>query len=119
MINNNMRTLKRVIDKIALEGKPIIAYGAPTKIVLLLKVAKLNFNDIEFVVEDNEEKVEKYLPITGIKIKSVKELNKNFNGNILITAWNFSDDIKEKLKNKFKNNINIIIPIPDVRIEKI
>ena len=119
MINSNMKLLKKTIDQSISEGKSIIAYGSPTKIVLLLKIANLNFNHIKFVVEDNNEKVGKYLPISGIEIKNINDLTEDYEGDILITAWNFSEDIIDKLKNKFKNKINVIIPLPNLKIQKI
>lgn len=118
-IKKNMVSLNKMINSSISQGKKIIAYGAPTKIVLLLNVAELNFNDIDFVVEDNKEKVGKYLPISGIEIKDLSEITEDFDGDILITAWNFADDIIEKLKNRFKHNVNLIIPIPELRVKRI
>ena len=39
-----MKLLKKTIDKSISKGKPIIAYGAPTKIVLLLKLQMTYLN---------------------------------------------------------------------------
>jgi len=119
IIEDNMKSLRKIIRKNVSEGKLTIAYGAPTKIVLLLKMAQLNSNDIKFIIEDNDEKVGKFLPNTGIQIKSINDLTKDFKGDILIAAWNFSNDIIKKLKGHFNNEIKIIIPIPKMKVIKI
>ena len=118
-IKQNMISLNEMINTSIINGKKIIAYGAPTKIVLLMKMADLNFKHIEFVVEDNKEKVGKYLPLSGIQIRSFLDITEDFEGEILITAWNFADDIIEKLKNRLKNNVNLVIPMPELRVKRI
>ena len=57
-------------------------------------------NIIEFTLEDNELKHEKYIPGTGIKIISPASSDNNFD-NVLVLAWNFFDQIKESYKSKF------------------
>ena len=46
----------------------VYGYGAPTKASLVLKLLKSNIKNIEFFVEDNELKHNKYLSQNGIKI---------------------------------------------------
>ena len=95
------------------------AYGAPTKATLLLKMADFKENDISFVIDDNDLKVGKYLPNTNIIIKGSKEIDYKRNAVILILAWNFSDDIIKKLKDKYKIPVKLIIPLPYPKVIKI
>ena len=44
------------------EGLSIVGYGAPTKATLLLKLSGLSSNELDYVVEDNELKVGRFLP---------------------------------------------------------
>ena len=63
----------------------IAGYGAPTKASLLLTMANLGINEVSFIIEDNELKVGRYLPKTGIPIvciKGVKKKEAKFNSDI-------------------------------------
>ncbi len=95
-----------------------IGYGSPTKIVLLIKLANLNGNDIAYVIEDNKLKIGRFLPFTGIKIS--KFSNKKFNKPLVICvfAWNFFEEIVSKIKNKIPANSLILCPLPKIKIYK-
>ena len=117
-IQKNLRELKNQILNIKKIGIPIIGYGAPTKATLLLEIALITKKDVDFIVEDNKLKIGKYLPKHGIKIKSFNEL-KNFKKScVVIFAWNFANDILEKLK-KLKLDIIVLIPLPKLKIVKL
>ena len=74
--------------------------------------------DINFIVEDNSLKVDKFLP-NGIPIKSFGKLIEiKERVLIIVLAWNFSEDIIKKLK---QNNIKgeALIPLPNLELKKI
>ncbi len=101
------------------EGFKIVGYGAPTKATLLLALSGLSNNVINFICEDNEFKLGRYLPKTSIMIRPTSELESfliEYKSVILILAWNFADDIIEKLKSKIKSPTTLIIPLPKLRI---
>ena len=115
-INNNH--FNNLIKKKIKKGFSVIGYGAPTKATLLLHTANLGPDEISFIVEDNALKIDKYLP-NGVIIKSFKELKK-IKGKILIVilAWNFHEDIINKLKLE-KIKCEILVPVPRVKLKKI
>ena len=82
----------------------IIGYGAPAKASTALNYFNIK-DQIDFIVEDNQLKHEKFIP--GVKIPIVsKEKIKNNDAVILVLAWNFFDEIKKNnpnIKNKFIN----------------
>ena len=88
------------INKIIKSGENIIGFAAPAKATTVLNYFGINENIIEFTLEDNELKHEKYIPGTGIKIISPESSSDNFD-NVLVLAWNFFDQIKESYKSKF------------------
>ena len=63
---------------------------------------KLSSKDVDYIVEDNELKIGKFLPKVGIEIKSVNELNKMNKVYIIIFAWNFIMILYLNLKNIIK-----------------
>ena len=61
--------------------------------------------EIDFVVEDNNLKHNKFIPGVKIPIKNKSNI-KNKNNKLLVLAWNFYDDIKKnnsELSNNFMN----------------
>ncbi len=92
------------IKKLKSQNKKIIGFGAPAK-----ATTSLNFfgvkDEIDFIVEDNKLKHQKFIPGVKIPIKNKTEI-KNKDNIILVLAWNFYDSIKENnsnLSNKFIN----------------
>jgi nucleoside-diphosphate-sugar epimerase len=86
------------IKKLKNKNKKIIGYGAPAKATTALNFFGIS-NEIDFIVEDNKLKHNKFIPGVKIPIKSKLQI-KNRDNILLVLAWNFYKDIK-------KNNIDI------------
>ena len=87
----NIRFLKKKYSR-------IIGYGAPAKASTLLNFFGVKDDFIKYVIDDNNLKINKYIPGTNIKIissKSVKTKQKC----IIILAWNMFKEIKRKNNN--------------------
>lgn len=114
-IESSMIEFNRLLMEESRRGARIVAYGAPTKAVLLLKIAKLGANEISFVVEDNSHKVGRFLPGTAIPIRHTSELIPVKPEVIVILAWNFASDIIDKLRN-FYAPVKVIVPLPNLKV---
>ena len=97
--------IRENIKKIKKKYKKVIGYGAPAKATTLLNYFNIS-SEIDFIIEDNELKHEKFVPGVNIKIVS-KDKIKDKNNAILVLAWNFFEDIKKNNKDIGKNFINI------------
>ena len=73
--------------------------------------------EIQYIVDDNDLKQNKFTPGKNIKILNFNKLrNKNFDY-IIILAWNFADPIIKKLKKEIKyKKFRIIVPFPNLKI---
>ena len=92
------------IKKLKNNNKNLIGYGAPAKATTALNFFGIS-KEIDFIVEDNKLKHNKFVPGVKIPIKNKTEI-KNKNNTLLVLAWNFYDDIKKnnsKLSNNFVN----------------
>ena len=92
------------IKELKKKNKKIIGYGAPAKATTALNFFGLT-NEIDFIVEDNKLKHNKFIPGVKIEIKN-KSYIKNKDNILLILAWNFYEEIKKnnlKLSNNFIN----------------
>jgi len=97
---NVLKNIKQLKEK----HKKIIGYGAPAKATTALNFFNIT-KEIDFIVEDNKLKHNKFVPGVKIPIKSKSQV-KNKNNALLILAWNFFEDIKRnnsKLSNNFIN----------------
>ena len=93
------------IQKLKLKNKLVIGYGAPAKATTALNFFGIS-KEIDFIIEDNKLKHNKFIP--GVKIPIKTKLNlKNKNNVLLVLAWNFFKDIKKNNLNLSNNIINI------------
>ncbi len=83
----------------------IIGYGAPAKATTALNFYGIT-DQIDYVVEDNKLKHNKFIPGVKIPIKN-KDQIKNKNNTLIVLAWNFYEDIKRNNSKLSKNIINI------------
>jgi SAM-dependent methyltransferase len=97
------------------KGLAVVGYGAPTKAILLMKMARIGAAEINYVVEDNPYKTGRFFPHSGIPIKASAELVDNPLDVLVIFAWNFVDDIVGKLTGRFAKTVEVIVPLPDLR----
>ena len=93
------------LDQLKKENKEIIGYGSPAKATTALNFFGVT-NQIDFIIEDNKLKHNKFVPGVKIPIFSKNKIKKKVN-QILVLAWNFFDEIKKNNSNLSENFINI------------
>jgi nucleoside-diphosphate-sugar epimerase/quercetin dioxygenase-like cupin family protein len=98
---NVLKNLKKIKKKY----KNIIGFGAPAKATTALNFYGIS-KEIDFIVEDNSLKHNKFIPGVNIPIYS-KEKIKNNKSAILVLAWNFFKDIEKNNFNLSEKFINI------------
>ena len=97
-VRNNIKTLK--------ENKNIlIGYGAPAKATTALNFFGIS-DEIEYIVEDNKLKHNKFVPGVRIPIKNKSHID-NKKNTLIVLAWNFFNDIKKNNSQLSDNIINI------------
>ena len=104
-INRLKENVVKNIIKLKEKNKNIIGFGAPAKATTALNFFGIS-NQIDFIIEDNKLKHNKFVPGVKIQIKG-KENIKAKNALILVLAWNFYKDIKKNNSNLSNNFINI------------
>ena len=93
------------IGKLKNKSKIIIGYGAPAKATTALNFFGIS-NEIDFIVEDNKLKHNKFIPGVKIPIKSKSSIKSKYN-TLLILAWNFFTEIKKNNSDISTNFVNI------------
>jgi len=104
-INKLKENVIKNINNLRENNKKIIGFGAPAKATTALNFFGIS-NQIDYVVEDNKLKHNKFIPGVLIPIKEKKTL-KEKNALILVLAWNFYNEIKKSNSNLSNNFVNI------------
>ena len=94
----NLRNIKK-------NGKTIVGYGAPAKATTALNFFGIS-KEIDYIIEDNKLKHNKFIPGVKIPIYSKKKTLKK-NSTLLVLAWNFYDEIKKNNSEISNNFISI------------
>ena len=110
--NKHSQKLLSLIKKIS-KKNAIIGYGASARSSTLLNYSKINNHYLDFIIDKNSLKNNKFTAGTNIKIylpRVVKNKIKNYKFCILL-AWNFKEEVIKELK-KMKFVGKVIIPLP-------
>ena len=87
--NNVLANIKKLKEN----KKHIIGFGAPAKATTALNFFGIS-EEIDFIVEDNKLKHNKFIPGVKIPIKNKSNIKSKKNA-LLILAWNFYEHIKK------------------------
>lgn len=96
-------------------GYKIAGFGAAAKGCTYLNAANLNYEHIEYIVDDTNIKQNKFIPGTGIEVVSRQLLQIKPVDYIIILAHNFSDYIIRSLKQDGYTG-KFIILLPDIKV---
>ena len=97
--------MRKNLRKLKDRNNLIIGYGAPAKATTALNFFGIS-KEINFIVEDNKLKHNKFIPGVKIPIKNKSDIKSRKN-TLIVLAWNFYRDIKKNNSNLSENIINI------------
>jgi nucleoside-diphosphate-sugar epimerase/2-polyprenyl-3-methyl-5-hydroxy-6-metoxy-1,4-benzoquinol methylase len=87
-----------------LQDKMVIGYGSTAKSNTLLNFCNINTDDIDWIIDENELKQNLFTPGSDILIRNIESLDeiKLDNTVVVVFAWNFFNEIKDKIVKKIK-----------------
>ncbi len=109
-VRNHIDRSSNFIKNIISDNKVIYGFGAAAKGCIYLNSMEINYNHIEFVIDDTDLKQNKFIPGTGIEVKSREILKERKPDYILILAHNFTEHIIESLKGYYDGKYIVLIP---------
>lgn len=105
--------LKELLKSLRYQGAKVMAYGASAKGSTLMNYCGLDFIDIHSIVDETPSKIGKFTAVSKIPIVNKNHFYLEQPDYILLTAWNFKDEMIEKTK---EIGAKYIVPIPRVEI---
>jgi 2-polyprenyl-3-methyl-5-hydroxy-6-metoxy-1,4-benzoquinol methylase len=114
VIEEHISDCKIMLQACKNQNNNIIGFGAAAKGCIFLNSANIDHTILDVVIDDTDLKQDKFIPGTGIQIKSREYLKNNKVDYILILAHNFKDVIIESLRNDGYTG-NFIILFPTIR----
>jgi len=99
---NFSKKVKKILDmnskkitKLSLKNK-ICGYGAAAKSTIICNLMKIKNKNIDFVYDKNYHKQNKFIPNTGIQIKSPDNIIKDKPDYLIVFPWNLENEIKKE-----------------------
>jgi 2-polyprenyl-3-methyl-5-hydroxy-6-metoxy-1,4-benzoquinol methylase len=97
-------------------GKKVAGYGAAAKGNTLLNFCGVKKDLIDFVVDANPHKQNKYMPASHIPIMNEAYLKEQKPDFIIILPWNLKEEIMTQLSYVKQWGGRFVIPIPDLSV---
>src|SRR5439155_2442760 len=95
-------------------GKRVAAYGAAAKGNTLLNYCGVKNDLIEYVVDANPNKQDKFLPASHIPVVNENVLKEHQPDYVMILLWNIKEEIKEQLRYISKWHGKFVTAIPSL-----
>jgi len=115
-VESTKRELLQFLIQVKNERKRVIGYGAPAKGNTLLNYCGIRTDFLDYTVDRNPDKQNKYLPGTHIPIKPPDKIKEDKPEYVLILPWNIKDEIMEQMSFIRDWGGKFVIPIPEVEV---
>jgi len=110
IIEKHVQDCSSFLLKLKAEGSTIVGFGAAAKGCIFLNSAKIDHTILDVVIDDTNLKQNKFIPGTGIQIKSRDYLKNHQIDYVLILAHNFKDAIIDSLKDEYTEKYIVLFP---------
>jgi 2-polyprenyl-3-methyl-5-hydroxy-6-metoxy-1,4-benzoquinol methylase len=115
-VNNVKNNFLSFLLKAKADGKKVAAYGAAAKGNTLLNYCGIKTDLINFVVDANPHKQNKFLPGSHIPVVAEEYIKVSKPDYIIIFPWNIKDEVVEQLNYIYEWEGQFVVAIPELLI---
>jgi SAM-dependent methyltransferase len=111
-VRSHRRKLLNILTGVTEKKGPIVGYGASARSSTMLNYCGIDTGFLSVIADQNPLKQGRYTAGTHIPIVSPEEVIERNPEYILILAWNFTDEIRGILRDRFDYKGSCILPLP-------
>jgi SAM-dependent methyltransferase len=115
-VENVKRNLLKFLLKAKADGKKVVGYGAAAKGNTLLNYCGIRTDFLDYTVDRNPAKQNKYLPGTHIPIMKPEKIFQTKPDYVLVLPWNIKDEIMKQMVAVRRWGGKFVVPIPKLKI---
>jgi hypothetical protein len=117
-VNESKRRLLSLLIELRDARKTVVGYGAPGKGNTLLNFCGIRADLVEYTVDRNPYKHNRFLPGTHIPIYDTDRIAETRPDYVLVLPWNLVDEIAEQLSYIDEWGGQLIVPIPTAEVRR-
>lgn len=114
-IEERKNALLNVIQKLKLDGKKVVGYGASTTVTTLMYHFELS-DLLDYLIDDNEKKHGLFSPGCHLPVVPSSILREDPPDVVVILAWQYAKQIMEKNVSYIEHGGTFIVPLPNLQV---
>ena len=107
---------RALLDRFRETGRSVWMYGGSAKAATFVNAVGITADDIAFCADSTPEKLGRFLPGTGIRIRSESDAIAARPDYYLITAWNYRNELIAKVRAGGNLHSGFAVPFPEVQV---
>lgn len=107
---------RALLDRFRESGRSVWLYGGSAKAATFINAVGITEDDIAFCADSTKEKIGKYLPGTGIRIRTEADAIAERPDYYLVSAWNYRNELIQKVRAGGNAHSGFAVPFPEVQV---
>jgi SAM-dependent methyltransferase len=115
-VDSVLRSIRDFLGEARDGGRAIVGYGAAAKGTILLNASRATADQVDYVVDLNPHKQDRFLPGTRIPICPPDRVAETRPDYLLILAWNLRDEVMGQMSHIRDWGGRFVVPIPHLEL---
>ena len=107
---------RALLDRFQSSDRSVWMYGGSAKAATFINAVGITEADIAYCADSTPEKLGRFLPGTGIEIRGESEAIASRPDYYLITAWNYRNELIQKVRAGGNLHSGFAVPFPEVQV---
>lgn len=107
---------RALLDRFKSNDRSVWLYGSSAKAATYINAVGITEADIPFCADSTEEKIGRYMPGTGIQIRTEADAIAARPDYFLVTAWNYRNELIQKVRAGGNYHSGFAVPFPEVQV---